>query len=335
MDLNKLETSLKSYPAYRLKQAYQAVFLHSIESWDQASSLPKNLKELLKKECPLTIPAEIIFSKDKKTAKAAITLTDGNVIETVLLRHNDGRNTICVSCGIGCNLACEFCATGQQGFKRHLTSQEIILQIILFNRLLKNEKQKITNVVFMGMGEPFLNYDEVIKAIKIINDKDRFNIGARHISISTVGIMEGIKRLADENLQVNLAISIHAPSNRLRHQLMPINQQYPLTKLLKTVAAYLAKTKRQVMIEYLMLQDINDSPKQAEELAHLLKKNLPGLFFVNLISYNQTEKFKPTSPEKIKKFKDILLKEGIKAVQRYHFGSDIKAACGQLANQKK
>jgi len=203
------------------------------------------------------------------------------------------------------------------------------------NRLLKNEKEKITNVVFMGMGEPFLNYDEVIKAIKIINDKDRFNIGARHISISTVGIIEGIKRLADENLQVNLAISIHAPNNRLRHQLMPINQQYPLTKLLKTVADYLKKTKRQVMIEYLMFKDINDSPKQAEELARLLKKNLPGLFFVNLISYNQTEKFKPTSPEKIKKFKDILLKEGIKAVQRYHFGADIKAACGQLANQRK
>ena len=330
MDLDKLQDILKPYPAFRQKQVQEAVFSRLLADWEQASNLPKDLKEILKKEFPLDIKAEIFVSPDKKTVKAAIELGDKQIIETVLLRHDDGRNTACVSSQVGCALNCAFCATGQLGLGRDLTADEIISQILFFNRYLRPENERVSSVVFMGMGEPLLNYDEVIKAAGQINDKNIFNIGARHISVSTVGIVPGIKKLADFPLQVNLAISLHAPNDQLRQKLMPAAKKYPLKVLLPAAADYINKTNRKLMIEYLMLKNVNDSEAQAQELARLLKTSLKKLFFVNLIAYNPTGKFRASSPEQIKKFQAVLEKEGIAAVQRYRFGLGIKGACGQL-----
>ncbi|MFA6381850.1 MAG: 23S rRNA (adenine(2503)-C(2))-methyltransferase RlmN [Candidatus Buchananbacteria bacterium] len=332
MNLTKLEDILKRQPKFRLKQINEAIFSQFIETWDEASSLPKDLRDLLKKECSLEIKTKIFKSADNSTIKAAITLADGEITETVLMRHGT-RNTVCVSCQVGCALACDFCATGQLGFKRNLTADEICEQVLVFERLLKPENQKVSNIVFMGMGEPLLNFDEVAKAIKIINDQTKFSIGARHISVSTVGITEGIKKLADFPLQINLAISIHSPSDTLRSRLMPINQKYPLSEVLTAAGEYLKKTKRKLMIEYVMLKGINDSPAQAKELALILKKYLPHLYFVNLIAYNQTERFQGSLPKTIKEFKMTLEKAGVTVFQRYKFGSDIKGACGQLAGE--
>ncbi|MCX6743659.1 MAG: 23S rRNA (adenine(2503)-C(2))-methyltransferase RlmN, partial [Candidatus Parcubacteria bacterium] len=185
-----------------------------------------------------------------------------------------------------------------------------------------------------GMGEPFLNYDNVMSAIKILNDKDSLNIGARHISISTIGITEGIKILANEKLQVNLAVSLHAPNNELRGKIVPMNQQYPLESILKIVDFYIQKTNRQVMFEYLMIEDFNDSANEAWELVDLLKMLPKSLFVVNLIAYNPTQGFLPSPSWKIKKFKEILINSKIKVTERHRFGQDIRAACGQLAGDK-
>jgi len=332
MNFAQLKEVLKKEPQYRLKQAKKALFQDLIGDWSEAKILPQALREELNEKCPIEISAETFISKDKRTIKALITLKDGLKIETVLMRHRDGRNTICVSSQVGCPLKCSFCATGKMGFKRNLDSFEIVEQILFFARYLKQLKRKVTNVVFMGMGEPFLNYESVILAIKILNDKEGFNLGARHFSISTVGIGEGIKKLAKEKLQINLAISLHAPDNNLRSKIMPINKKYPIEKVLREVDDYIQKTGKRVMIEYLMIKGLNDSDEQAKKLAKLMKGK--PLVFLNLISYNPTGIFEPSLGQRIKKFKEVLEKNGIVVTQRYRFGQDIEAACGQLAGNK-
>ena len=336
MNLMKIAEVLEKEPVFRLKQVKKAIFFDLIENWDEATTLPQNLRQQLSKNCPLQeLKAEkILTSKDGETLKVLFRLKDGLKVESVLMRHIDGRRTVCVSSQVGCSIGCKFCATGQQGFKRNLSSSEIIDQVLFFARLLKKSKEKVTNVVFMGMGEPFLNYDNVLEAIKILNDKEGFNLGSRHISISTVGITEGIEKLAKEKLQVNLAISFHAPNNELRTKLIPINKKYPIEKVLSAVDNYIKKTKRRVMFEYLMIDGVNNSLKQAEELAELLKK---PLYFINLISFNTIghSDFKPSPGWKIKKFKEILEKAGLSVTQRYRFGREIKAACGQLAGRER
>ncbi|MDD5555189.1 MAG: 23S rRNA (adenine(2503)-C(2))-methyltransferase RlmN, partial [Candidatus Pacebacteria bacterium] len=250
----------------------------------------------------------------------------GLKIETVLMLRNDKRSTVCVSSQVGCPLDCLFCATGKMGFQRNLTHWEILEQVLLFARYLK--KQRISNIVFMGMGEPFLNYDNVMEAIKTINDADCFNVGARKISISTAGIFSGIEKLSKEDIQINLSISLHAPNNQLRDRIMPINKKYPLSRVLDKADDYVKKTNRKVMLEYLMIKGLNDSLKEAEELYRLIK-NRP-LYMVNLIRYNPTGGFKGSDTKTVKAFKDYLEKKGIFATQRYEFGKDIKGACGQL-----
>lgn len=328
MDLTQLQKLFEDEPRYRLKQAKQAIFCDLIEDWNEALALPLNLRTSLNEKCPLNIVSEISASKDKNTDKALIMLEDGLKIETVLMRHKNGRNTVCVSSQVGCPLGCSFCATGKMGFKRNLGAWEIVEQILFFARRLKKFKEKITNVVFMGMGEPFLNYENVMEAIRILNDRGGFNLGARHFSISTAGITEDIEKLSEDKLQVNLAISLHAPDDELRSELMPVNKKYPLAKVLEAVEDYIKKNRRRVMFEYIMIDGLNDSEKQAEALSVLLKN---PLYFVNLISYNPTGVFKPSSLVKIKKFKEILEKNGVVVTQRYRFGKDIEAACGQLA----
>jgi len=330
MNLSKLDEILKSAPVFRLAQAKKAVFFDLVEDWSKATTISKDLREKLRKEVPLEIKGKILVSKNGRTVKAALELEDGLKIETVLMKHTDKRNTVCVSSQVGCPLGCLFCVTGTMGFKRNLTSSEIVEQVLFFARYLKKDKEKITNVVFMGMGEPFLNWENVKKAIEILNDDNCFGIGARKISVSTAGITEGIERLAEDFPQINLAISLHAPDDKLRGELMPVNQKYPLEKILKSVDEYIEKTNRKVMFEYVMLKDVNDSEEQAKKLAKRLKY---PLYMVNLIAYNPNGRFESSSPERIKKFKAVLEKAGIFATQRYRFGTDIEAACGQLAGK--
>jgi len=366
MYLGSLETILKNYQTFRLKQVKQAIFWDLVEDWQEAKWLPKELRERLNKECPLKINAQNFYSKRPacrqaggSTVKSLITLKDGLKVESVLMRHDGerkvrqsadhvpGRNTVCVSSQVGCPLGCLFCATGKIGFKRNLEAWEIIEQVVNFKRLLKNIDQtgcirvaplrvqpsKATNIVFMGMGEPFLNYENVISAIKIINDPEGLAIGARHISISTVGIIDGIKKLAKESIQVNLAISLHAPNNKLRTKLIPINSRYSIEKIMGAVGDYIQRTNRKVMFEYLMIKDLNDSEDLAYELVSLLKKVKKPLIMVNLIRYNPTGIYQPSTTERVEKFKKILMDKGIFVTERYRFGQDIKAACGQLAGK--
>jgi len=331
MEYKSLFQFLQSEPTYRLNQVKKAVFLDLFEDWQKVTNLPQALREKLNQTFPLLISGKIFSSLSEPTAKALLTLNDGVKIETVLLKHQDGRRTVCVSSQAGCQLNCKFCATGQQGFKRNLTAGEIVDQVVFFSRYLKNVdggKNHVTNIVFMGMGEPFLNYENVMAAINLLNDKDGLAIGSRKISISTCGITEGIKKLASEKFQVNLAVSLHAPNDELRIKLMPIGQKYPLVKIFQAVDAYIKKTNRQVMFEYLLIQGVNDSVKLAKELAVLMKK---PLYLVNLIVYNPTKEFKPPSFRVIKDFKTVLEKAGVKVTQRHSFGQKIQAACGQLA----
>lgn len=335
MNIDKLKNILKQEPKFRTKQAWRAVFVDMINDWNENTTLPLVLREKLNEECPLTIEAELASSKFTESQKALLTFSDGLKIETVLLLHKDGRKTVCVSSQVGCALGCAFCATGKMGIKRNLTAGEIVSQVLFFSRHLKNSNDKhkrVTNVVFMGMGEPFLNYNNVMEAIKILNNKEGLNIGARHISVSTSGIIDRIKKFAKEPLQLNLAISLHAPNDILRSELMPINRKHSLAELLSVVRNYVEKKSRQVMFEYLMIQGVNDTEAHAKELAGIMDNHL---YVVNLIRYNPTGNFQPSTPDAIRKFKNILLREGINVTQRQTFGKDIDAACGQLEAKRK
>lgn len=335
MDLSKLSGILQTEPKFRFRQVYQALYGELISDWAQASVLPLNLRERLNQDCPLDITAEIsVDSGDKSSLKALLTWADGVSVETVLMRHRDGRHTICLSSQAGCPLGCAFCATGQGGFFRNLSADEIVQQFIFWARFLKQENkgESINNVVFMGMGEPFLNYEQFIKAVKILNDPEKFNLGSRRMSVSTVGIVEGIKKLSTEKLQVNLAISLHAAVNSLREQLMPIAKKYSITSILKAVDEYIRKTGRRVMFEYIMIKNVNDGEDDALALAQLMKK---PLYLVNLIPYNPTGKFQASSPARIKEFKKKLESLGVAVTERHSQGRGISAACGQLAGKKK
>lgn len=332
MNLEKIKQTLSTEPSFRFRQAWKAVFQDFIEDWDENTTLPKALREKLNHECPLEILHELFGSRKSDSQKALLTLDDAEKIETVLLNHRDKRHTLCVSTQVGCAMKCAFCATGMLGFKRSLTVGEIISQVLLFARYMKKHTQDehIGNIVFMGMGEPFANYDHVMSAIRLLNDADAFNIGARHISISTSGLIDGIKKLAAEDLQVNLAISLHAPNDALRSKLMPINKVHSIEKLMRAVEGYVKKKNRQVMFEYLMIDGVNDTEVHARELSALIQH---PLYVVNLIRYNPTGVFRASRPDAIRKFKNILLRAGVKVTERHEFGQDIDAACGQLAGK--
>jgi len=353
MNLSKLPSLLAKEPKYRFKQINDFLFKDYISSWEEASSLPKSLRETLKEECPLEIKADLFKSKSAaSSSKALIYLEDGETVETVLIRHkaaldekeknnehtkgannSDFRYTVCVSSQVGCPLGCLFCATGDFGFRRNLIANEIIEQVIFWQRFLRQEGKEgaLDNIVFMGMGEPFLNYQEFIKAVKFINNPETLNFGARRISVSTAGLTEGIKRLSGEKLQINLAISLHAASDDLRRKLMPIAKKYSLKDLLAAVDSYIAKTGRRVMFEYLMINGVNDDVRQAETLAALMRR---PLYMVNLIPYNETGRFTASSREAIKSFQNVLIQRGVKCTVRRSFGADILAACGQLLGRK-
>jgi len=328
----------KGEPAYRMKQIKQAVFVNLISSWEEATIFSKDLRAALGKTAVNSLkPVSVAESADKNTVKVLFEMVDGEKIESVLIKSKDGRNTVCVSSQAGCSLACAFCATGKLGCKRDLTAEEIVDQAIYFARELKKKDEHISNVVVMGMGEPFLNYDNVLKALRTLNDKDGFNMGARSLSVSTSGVIPGIQRFSHENFQVNLAISLHAPNDDLRSRLMPINRKYHLKDVMAAVEEYVRLTNRKVFFEYLLIDGVNDSLNNAEELAEIMSVN--HLYHVNLIKYNITSgKFRASPYERREAFKDILEKHKISVTFRVSFGEDISAACGQLAgkrNEKK
>lgn len=330
IDLVKISELLIKEPSYRQKEVDKLIFQDLIENWDETKFLPAKLRQVLAAQAPIEIKGEIITSADKRTVKALLFLDDSLKAETVLMRFKD-RNTVCVSSAVGCPLNCAFCATGQMGFKRNLLTSEIVAQVLFFARILKKEKQKITNVVLMGMGEPFLNYNNVLKAISILHEAEKMGLGARRFSISTCGVPEGIRKLAKEPLEINLAISLHAPNEEIRTRLMPINKKYPLKEVMSAVGDYLQKNKRKVMFEYVLIDGINDSANCARELVQLLGHN--PLYHLNLIQYNETGVFKPSRPENVAAFKTILHQARIPFTERYRFGAEIDAACGQLASQ--
>ncbi len=345
MDLEKLQTTLDELrqPTYRFKQIKLAIYRDLKEEFDAIDNIPQALRQKLNQALPfdeLTLKSEQ-KSRDGSGKNLCFT-QDDLAIESVLIKHGDGSRTVCVSTEAGCQINCSFCATGHSGFKRVLTQYEIVEQVLWFARTLKTTGEKVTNVVFMGMGEPFLNYDNVRNAILLLNDKDGLNLGQRRISVSTSGIIPGIERFGDEDWQVNLAISLHAPSNGLRSQLMPINRTYPLEKLMSALDAYVAKTNRRLMIEYLLLGGTNDSTRNADALADLIHsyKEVLRLSVVNLITYNPTrdsdgqwDKFRAPRPGALRAFEEILTKREIAWTRRVSFGGDISGACGQLAGE--
>jgi 23S rRNA (adenine2503-C2)-methyltransferase len=335
MDIDKLQAVLSGEPSYRQKQARQLVYKDLIADWNESTTLPLKLRERLNLECPLDLTVDIFGSQKSESTKILLHLQDGEKVESVLLRHGDGRRTVCVSAQAGCALGCKFCATGALGFRRNLSVEEIVAQVLFFARYLRKngeDGERVSNVVFMGMGEPLLNYDNVLGTIRVFNDKDAFNIGARRISISTCGIIEGIERLMREELQVNLAISLHGAEDELRTSLMPINKRYPLRELMRAVDRFARVKNREVMFEYLLIKGVNDREEDARNLSKLMRSHL---FVVNLIRYNPTGSFQPSGSEAIGKFKEILQQDGVNVTQRYSFGQDINAACGQLANRNR
>jgi 23S rRNA (adenine2503-C2)-methyltransferase len=344
MNLEKVEHLLADEPPYRLKQIEKALYKDLIESWKDATVLPVELRGKLEKEAPITFDFDTDTSLKGNSIKVIMRLPNGLNVESVLMKHRGGRNTVCVSSQVGCPLNCIFCRTGKIGYIRNLNHYEIIEQVLFFLYYLKKasdsvKKEKslkarktVKNIVFMGMGEPFLNYANVIRAIRFLNDRDKFNIGARHISVSTAGIPEKIKKFSLENLQVNLAISLNSPNDKIRRKIMPIAQKYPVKEIIKEVKSYIEKTNRRVMFEYIMIKDLNDSDALAEQLIKLLGGIL---CFVNLIPYNGEDcDLKSTPRRKINRFRSILENGGIAVTERFRFGEDINAACGQLIYKK-
>ncbi|MDD5290712.1 MAG: 23S rRNA (adenine(2503)-C(2))-methyltransferase RlmN [Patescibacteria group bacterium] len=350
MDFIKLQSILKEIgePAFRYRQIKDAFTKQFVLDFKNISTISKSLAEdLAEKISPLSFKAEkILESKDGLSFKALLRLSDGAVIETVLLSPLPGRWSACLSSQVGCSLACRFCATGQGGFRRNLTSEEITDQVLFWKNFFKEKKLagKFSSLVFMGMGEPFLNWPEVKSALKILIDKEFFNLGSRSISVSTSGIPDGIKNMAREFPQINLAVSLIFPNDRQRSQYMPVNRRFNLNQLKKALTYYFSKTNRKVFFEYVMFKGLNDQAAQADELIEFIKSIEGGakLIHVNLIRYNAASGgFSPSDAKTtewfkdyLKWFKDYLNKNKVGATIRKSLGEEIKGACGQLAGNQ-
>ncbi len=312
--------------AYRANQVFEWLYVSQVNTFDEMTNLSIELREKLKKN--FTMENFKILKKQKSkdnTIKYLFDILDGNAIETVLMEYKHGK-TICVSSQVGCKMGCKFCASTGIPFVRNLTSGEIVEQILAVQ---KDENIRISNIVFMGIGEPLDNYDNVMNAIKIINNQKGLNIGARHISISTSGIVPKIYELADRKMQCTLSISLHSTTNEKRSEMMPINNAYNIEELMKACKYYIEKTNKRISFEYALAKGDNDNLKDAEKLVRLLKGML---CHVNLIPINEIEngKFTQSTNENIIRFRDYLNKNGIVATIRRELGSDIDAACGQL-----
>ncbi len=333
LDLPALTELLLSWdePSYRAKQIWQGLYQRFWNTPDQFTSLPKSLREKLSANLrwDALTPDLKLASSDNQTIKTLFKLHDGKVIEAVLMRY-DRRRTLCISTQAGCAMGCVFCATGQMGFKRHLSSGEIAAQVMYYARLLNEQNERVTNVVLMGMGEPFHNYDNTMAAIDRLNDTDGYAFGARRFTISTVGLVPSIRRFADETRQVNLAVSLHAADDKTRGDMMPVNKRYPIAEVIEACRYYVTKTGRRITFEWALIHGVNDTPETARKLASLLK----GLnCHVNAIPLNPTTGYhgKATDRQRAENFKETLEQAGIPCTIRMRRGIDIAAGCGQLA----
>lgn len=342
-EIEKLVVSLGE-PAYRARQLATWLYRRLASSYDEMSDLPLSFRQKLAVQINLRTLTLVqkLTSKDG-TVKALFRLADGKTVESALMLYAAGegraRTTVCLSTQVGCAIGCAFCATGQQGFERNLTPGEMIDQALFFARYLRDSRESggqrsssITNIVFMGMGEPLANYDALWQAIKVLNSPMGLGIGARNITVSTAGLVPQIRRLSEEKLQVGLAISLNASQNALRDKLVPVNQRYPLEELLPVCRKYFEKTGRRISFEYVLFKGVNDSPEQADALVKLLT----GLnCHVNLIPANRTGQggFQPPSHRDILAFEQSIRAVGIACTLRQSRGQDINAGCGQLRSQ--
>lgn len=310
---------------YKAKQIYDWLYKKRVENFDEMSNVKKTVIQKLKQDFKLQKPKILKIQHAKDVHKYLFELEDKNKVEAVLMNHDYG-NSLCVSTQVGCNMGCAFCESGRLKKVRNLNVDEMVCQILLVEKM---QKIRISHVVLMGIGEPFDNYENVLKFIKIINSDFALAIGARHITISTCGIVPKIKQFTKENMQVNLAISLHAPNDELRSRLMKINKAYPLKEVISSVKEYITVTNRKVTFEYIMLKNVNDTDDCALQLSKFIK----GLnAYVNLIPYNETShiEFKKTSHDKVMHFYDVLKKNKINVTIRKEFGGEVDAACGQL-----
>ena len=313
-------------PAFRAKQIY--TWLHKgVRSYDEMTNISKDLRQLLEKEFPFYTPEVVRKQESQKdgTIKYLWKLSDGNCVETVLMRYHYG-NTVCISTEVGCRMGCAFCASTLGGLVRRLEPFEMLDQV-LFTQV--DSGLPISHIVLMGIGEPLDNFDNVMRFLELVNSPDGMNISMRHISLSTCGLVPGIDALAEKKLQLTLSVSLHAPTDEIRNTIMPVNRAYPTEELLSACRRYYEKTNRRISFEYAMIRDVNDTP----EAARLLLKRLKGLpAHMNLIPLNHVEEspLKPSTREAVQKFQKILEDGGIPATVRRTLGGDIDASCGQL-----
>ena len=328
-ELEDLFISLGSIKFHAL-QLFSWLYEKRVESFDEMSDIKKDIISILKDNYSIDRLKIVDVQEDSDVCKYLFELSDKEHIEAVLMRHDYG-NSICISSQVGCNMGCKFCESGRRKRVRNLDTSEMVLQILMIEKLLK---ERISHVVVMGIGEPFDNYDNLIKFFKIINHPKGLAIGARHITVSTCGIVPKILEFSEFPLQINLAISLHAPNNEIRNKIMPINKKYPIEEIIEAIKIYLKRTNRRVTFEYILLKDINDSASCARELALLVK----GInCYINLIPYNETNNidFVRTNTIQIMKFYDILKRNNVNVTIRREFGSNISAACGQLRSKKE
>lgn len=320
---------------FRYAQIENAIYKNMIRDFQEITTIPKEIRNLLEDNCffySLKIHS-VTSSEDGQTTKFLINTFDGNMIESVIMRHLSGRTTLCISCQAGCPMACTFCATGKLGLLRNLEFYEIIEQVMIANEHLESENRKIRNIVYMGMGEPFLNYPNVKKSIEILSAQKKLDLSNRRITISTCGIVPGIEKLGNDFPQISLAVSLHAPNDEARRKIMPVDHTYPVEALMKALDEYVNKTNKRIFYEYIMIAGITDRIEYAHELAKLLKNRLGH---VNFIPYNPGEGimgngYQSTSRIVMKKFQKTLDEAGIPSTIRHTMGDDIDAACGQLA----
>lgn len=328
-DLEKVFLDIGS-KKFHAEQLFRWLYEKRVESYEEVTNIKKEVLDYLKKEYIINRLSIVDVQEDVDVSKYLFELDDGEHIEAVLMRHDYG-NSVCISSQVGCNMGCRFCESGRRKKVRNLETYEMVLQLLMIEKILG---ERISHVVVMGIGEPFDNYDNLIKFFSIINHPKGMAIGARHITVSTCGLVPKILEFSEFPLQINLAISLHAPNNELRNEIMPINKVYPLEKLIPAIEVYLERTNRRVTFEYIMLKDINDSLECANELAKLIQ-NINC--YVNLIPYNETNNlgYKRTNTIQIMRFYDILKKNNVNVTIRREFGGKISAACGQLRSKKE
>lgn len=328
-ELEDLFVSLGSRKFHAL-QLFSWLYEKRIEEYSSITNIKKEIIDEISSKYSIERLKIVDIQDDVDVSKYLFELYDGEHIEAVLMRHDYG-NSICVSSQVGCNMGCRFCESGRRKKVRNLETYEMVLQIIMIEKLIN---ERISHVVVMGIGEPFDNYDNLIKFFKIINHPKGMAIGARHITVSTCGLVPKILEFSDFPLQINLAVSLHAPNNEIRNKIMPINKAYPIEEVIKALKIYLEKTNRRLTFEYILLKDVNDSCECAEELAKLVK----GInCYINLIPYNETNniEYRRTNTIQIMKFYDILKKNNVSVTIRREFGGKISAACGQLRSKKE